>query len=123
MSITFEWYDAQQTIIVSHVSAEWSWSGAEQARATVRQFAQSVTHSVSLIVVLPPDISVPPHGFAENFKAALENHATLGIKTVIYVTHNPATQALWESAINMYASPTVQYGFAHDLEAALAMLL
>jgi len=122
LSITVEWFDAHQTIIVAHISYGWGWSTAQQARVTVQQLAQSVSHPVALIVVLPPDMSVPPNGFAENSKDALQRHVAAGLTAVVYVTNNPATQALWESVINMYASPTVQYGFAPNFEAAIDLL-
>ena len=95
---------------------------AQQARLTIQQMAQSVTHSVSLIVVLPSDLSVPPNGFAENSREALQNHVHTGLVAVIYVTTNKATISLWQSVIDMYASPAIQYGFAPTLDTAVTML-
>jgi hypothetical protein len=122
LSINVEWFDAHQTIIVAHIGYGWGWSTAQQARVTIQQLAQSVSYPVALIVILPPDVSVPPNGFAQNSKDALQRHAASGLSAVIYVTNNSATQALWESAINMYASPTVNYAFANTFEAAVAIL-
>jgi hypothetical protein len=122
LSIYVEWYDAHQTIIVAQVVTGWNWSIAQQARLTVQQLAQSVAYPVALIVVLPSDLSVPPNGFAENSKDALQNHVHAGLVAVIYVTTNAATKSLWQSVIDMYATPTIQYGFAPTLDAAVAML-
>jgi hypothetical protein len=52
----------------------------------------------------------------------LQRHATAGLTVVVYITTNPATKSLWQSVIDMYASPAVQYGFADTLEDAVAML-
>ena len=117
-----EWYDAGQTIIVAHVVTGWNWSSAQQARLTIQQMAQSVAHSVSLVVVLPSDLSVPPNGFAENSREALQNHVHAGLVAVIYVTTNSATKSLWQSVVDMYADTAIQYGFAPTLDAAVAIL-
>ena len=122
LSIHVEWYDSRQTIIVAQVVTGWNWSNAQQARLTIQQMAQSVTHSVALVVILPSDLSVPPNGFAENSKAALQNHIDAGLIAVVYVTTINATQSLWQSAIDIYASPAIQYGFAPSFDAAVAML-
>ena len=122
MSITVEWFDIHQTIIIAQIGYGWGWSTAHQARLTIGRLAQSVSYPVSLIVVLPHDISVPPNGFAENSKDALERHALIGLHCVIYVTSNPSTQALWQLAIDTYASVAVHYRFAATLQAAVALL-
>ena len=95
---------------------------AQQARLTIQEMVQSVAHSVSLVVILPSDLSVPPNGFAENSKDALQNHVDAGLVAVVYVTTNAATISLWQSVIDMYASTAIQYGFAPTLDAAAAML-
>jgi hypothetical protein len=122
LSVAVEWYDANQTIIIAQVNSNWTWATARQSRMTVQQLAQSVSQSVALVVLLPQDLSVPPDGFAENSNDALQRHAAAGLKRVIYVTTNAATRALWQSVIDMYASPAVQYGFAPSLNAAVSLL-
>jgi hypothetical protein len=122
LSITVGWYDAQQTIIVAHIDSGWDWDTAQQAQVTVEQLTLSVSHTVALMVVLPDDMSVPPHGFVDNSKSALQRHVAAGLWMVIYVTNNPAIQALWQSVIDLYASPLVQYGVVARLEAALALI-
>lgn len=122
MSVFVAWYDGSQTIIVEQITEGWTWEAVQQGQVTIQQLAQSVSHPVALIVELPSAISVPPKGFAENSKDALQHHVNLGLHTVIYVTRNSATITLWQSVIDMYANPAVQYQFSPSLEAAVTML-
>ncbi|MDQ7037382.1 MAG: hypothetical protein Q9P01_21825 [Anaerolineae bacterium] len=122
MPIFIEWYDAEQSIIIGHITTGWTWDAAQQGRVAIQALAQSVSYPVALAVQLPPDISVPPNGFAENSKDSLQYHANLGLHTVVYITTNPAIIALWLSVIEVYANPAVQYHFSPSLEAAVRML-
>ena len=119
LGIQSQWYNNEKTLIYTEIGEPWNWEDAQDNLVTILEMAQSVPHSLGLMIILPADLSIPPTGFAQATRQAMNAHDEAEFHTVIYVINNPALQTLWEESITTLASDVSRYHIVESVEEAL----
>jgi hypothetical protein len=119
LGIQSQWYNNEKTLICTEIGEPWTWEDVEEDLARILEMAQSFSHSLGLMLIIPNDLSIPPTGFTQSMRQVMKVHAEAGFHTVIYVIASPALQTLWEESITTFASDVSRYHIADTLEEAL----
>ncbi len=122
MGIAAEWFDPQRRILIEKIGYNWSWDDWQQSLDALYALAQSTSPGLILISEVPSDVSLPPGGFSQNMRDALNCHADAQFSAVIYAMSNPALRTLWQEAIERYAHPSIEYIFVESVAEALALV-
>src|SRR5689334_11079252 len=110
LGIQSQWYNNEQTVILTEVTQPWDWDDVQNNMANIRAMAESVNYPLGLIVLLPEDMSLPPSGFAQASRSISANHAHAQLYAIVYVTNNRGIQTLWEETIATFAqNPSIYF--------------
>lgn len=121
MTITLEWIDSQERVLLQQFTSSWSWPEWQDALTKLYTMVSRTSPGVVLICNFPIDFSIPPGGFSENMRHTLNCHADSQISAVIHVMKNMELRFLWEQAITRSADPAIQYCFVNTLDDALSL--
>jgi hypothetical protein len=122
LGIQSQWYNNEKTLIYTEISGAWDWEDVQGNLVNLLQMAQSVNYPLGLMILLPDNLSIPPTGFAQASRHAMNTHAEAEFHTVVYVTENYSLKTLWEETISTYAHDASRYHVVDSVEEALELL-
>ncbi|HEX2619859.1 MAG TPA: hypothetical protein VHL11_06925 [Phototrophicaceae bacterium] len=120
MAITVEWDNQTRTVAIFHFTEGWTWDELYVAVARYNEMVDSVTHSVCMIIDIPPEHRVPPAftTHAKNIANQMRPHAYGGV----IVSKSYATRLIIGTLRNLRDPNALRFRFADSIDKARKML-
>jgi hypothetical protein len=122
MSVSMDWDEQQQNIVMLTFSEEWTWREATVALNNAMAEISHLPHAVALIFNLSRNTFFPSHGLVDHIKTVREKiHQYPNINLVIVVMPKDSTRDMLMAAAQMYSSPSCTYKFLDAVDDAFAV--
>ena len=123
MTISVDWYDDKQTILLQKFATGWTWQDYINLSSRQREMMDTVTHRVDMIgdargVQIPKNVLQNLPNIASN--SALNNHENAGVYVIVGA--NNAVQTFLRIFKNVFSSQGDRIFTAASLEEAVALI-
>ncbi|MBZ0298818.1 MAG: hypothetical protein K8J31_03710 [Anaerolineae bacterium] len=122
MTATFEWGDAEHTVIHIAYQGRWTWSEVHQTQAEIHELIRDRDDAVNYIVTWDNENWIPG-GISENLGLLFDRLRSVpNIGLVVIVSTNALFEPLIRLFIRLTGKPPFEFAFADSVEEAYILL-